>query len=105
MPVILGFGQNGFRLRENRTIHARKNVCLGALGRTISPQIAPPAECRILPKITQQKDARIRVLLKVGFCHVFRDVAKGARDHHFHVGEEEKEGVSDREWRVVSDGE
>jgi hypothetical protein len=97
MPVILGFGQNGFRLRENRTIHARKNVCLGALGRTISPQIAPPAECRNPPKITQQKDARIRVLSRIRFCHVFPDMAKESPNLHFHVGEEEKEGVSDRE--------
>jgi hypothetical protein len=105
MPVILGSGQNGFRLRENRAIHARKNVYLGALGRTISLPISLPNLYRNPLKITQQKDAHISVLLKVGVCHVFSDMAKETPNPHFHVGEPEKERSSDN-WRTeFSDGE
>ena len=51
-----------------------------------------PSDHRISPKITQQKDARIRVLLEVRFCHRFPDVAKEPADLYFHVGELEKRG-------------
>ena len=43
---------------------------------------------RILQKITQQKDARIRVLFDERFCQVFPDVVKGAPDLRFHVGKQ-----------------
>jgi hypothetical protein len=59
----------------------------------------------ISPKITQQKDARIRVLFNDRFCLRFSYVAKVARDPHFHVGGPEKERASDN-WRTeFSDGE
>lgn len=59
----------------------------------------------IPPKITQQKDARIRFLFNDRFCLRFSYVAKVATDPHFHVGEPEKEGASDN-WRTeFSDGE
>jgi hypothetical protein len=85
------------------------HVYLGAFGHTISSQIVLPSICRIPRKITQRKDARIRFLLKIGFCHVFQDVAKGMPDHHFHVGDPQRghlsdsirQSVSDRDYRIT----
>ncbi len=50
-------------------------------------QIVPSSIGGIPEKITQRKDARIRVLYNSRFYHVFLDVAKRIPDHHFHVGE------------------
>ena len=41
------------------------------------PQIAPPTEEWTPQKITQRKDARIRVLLKDRFCHELQGEGTG----------------------------
>ena len=91
--------------RKNGINRARKCPYLAPIQRPISYQIAQPTECQNPPKITQRKDARIRVLVKVGFCHVFPDGAKKIPDHDFHVRESQGGRASDRHIHEVSNGE
>jgi hypothetical protein len=85
-PNHVSFAKNRVSFRKNdpefdrvydRDMIPKDHVYLGAFGHTISPQISLPSLFRNPPKITQRKDARIRVLFKDSFCHGLQGVAKG----------------------------
>lgn len=113
-PHHVSFAKNrvSFAIKPTKEYHFHDgepptgdHVHLGLFVRPLSPRIAPPSRGQKPPKITQQKDARIRVLFNDRFYHVFQDVAKRAPDHHFHVGERRRGRVSDSKMQGVSDGE